>query len=219
MLTDLDFEQWVQHVFSHPVGDSPWYFDTDAELWDGEPLLTVQHLTRLFESPERLLKEYSAEQLERGVWYLACGGQEFTHALLDISVPWAVRQRGLQSIQTFYREFFAIGCSDELGHLCKTRSTPINGACYMWWDMFPSWGHPEDATRQDEDQTILQVIENILDVASEACRESALHGLGHWQPHYPGAVRSIVDEFLSRKPQISAELREYALAARSGVVL
>jgi hypothetical protein len=139
-------------------------------------------------------------------------------ALLDQNVPWPIRQRGLQSIYTFFEKFFAVACSDELGHLCKTDSTPINGACYMWWDLFPSWGNPEDAARQEEDQVILKVMEGILGIESEACRESALHGLGHWGPGYPEEVRRIVDDFLGRDPPISEPLREYALTARSGYV-
>ena len=79
MPTNLDFEQWVRHIFDHPVADPPWYFQIGQETWDGEPLLTVQHLTCLFESPERLLKEYSAEQLEQGLWYLA--GEDLLHEI------------------------------------------------------------------------------------------------------------------------------------------
>jgi hypothetical protein len=70
MPTDLDFDRWVQHVFDHPVANPQWYFQIGQEAWDGGPLLTVQHVTRLFESPEQLLKDYSREQLEQGLWYL-----------------------------------------------------------------------------------------------------------------------------------------------------
>lgn len=219
MPTNLGFDRWVQHLFNHPVADPPWYFQIDQETWDGEPRLTVQHVTRLFESPERLLRDYSREQLEQGLWYLAGEGMPFMQPLLDQSVPWLVRHRGLRSIRTFYEKFFAVACSDELGHLCTTASTPVNRACYMWWDLFPSWGNPQDLARQEEDQTILQVMKSILDLASEACRESALHGLGHWHLTYPEEVRRILDEFLGRVPPISDPLREYAIAARSGMVL
>ncbi|MCX7426064.1 MAG: hypothetical protein NTW96_10650 [Planctomycetia bacterium] len=219
MLNDLDFEHWVLHVFDHPVTDPQWYFQIDQETWDGEPLTTVQYVTRLFESPERLLKDFSREQLEQGFWYLAGAGQPFMLALLDECVPWPVRERGLRSIQTLYEKFFAVACTDELGHLCKTASTPVNGACYMWWDLFPSHGNPEDPSRHEEDHAILKVMRSILDIPSEACRESALHGLGHWHLHYPEIVRQIVDEFLETTPEMSPPLWEYALAARMGEVL
>lgn len=211
MPTDLDFDRWVQHVFDHPVAQPPWYFQIDQETWDGEPLLTVQHVTRLFELPERLLKDYSPEQLEQGLWYLGGEGQPFMQALVDESVPWPVRQRGLHAIRTFYERFFAVACSDELGHLCRTTFTPINRACYMWWDSFPSYGNPMEPAHQEEDQTILQVMTGVLDLSSEACRESALHGLGHWHLHYPEEVRQIVDGFLGRGPALSTALWEYAM--------
>jgi hypothetical protein len=218
MPTDLTFDQWVQHVFDHPVDEPPWHFDVYQDTWYGEPLLAVHYVTRLFESPERLLRDYSREQLEQGLWYLAGEGMPFMQALVDQSVPWPLRQRGLQSIRTFYEKFFAVAYTDELGHVCTTVSTSTNGACYMWWDLFPSWGNPEERSRQEEDQTILQVMKGILAIASEACRESALHGLGHWHLTYPEEVRRIVDEFLGRNPPISDPLREYAMAARSGYV-
>jgi hypothetical protein len=129
-----------------------------------------------------------------------------------------VRQRGLQSIRAFYEKFFAVVCTDELGHLCRNAWTPVNRACYMWWDLFPSWGHPEDPSRQEEDRTILEVMEQILGIPSDACRESALHGLGHWQLHYPEAVRQVVDGFLEKLPALSSPLRDYAFAARNGCV-
>jgi hypothetical protein len=208
----------VQHVFDHPVAEPPWYFQIDQETWDGEPLLTAQHVTRLFESPERLLEDYSPEQLEQGLWYLGGEGQPFMQALLDESVPWSVRERGLLSIQMFYEKFFAVACSDELGHLCRRTFTPINRACYMWWDLFPSYGNPFGPSRQQEDRTVLHVMNEILSLDSEACRESAIHGLGHWHLNYPEEVQQIVDEFLGRDPVLSTALRGYAMAARSGCV-
>ncbi|MDY0170543.1 MAG: hypothetical protein RBS80_28645 [Thermoguttaceae bacterium] len=219
MPRDLAFDQWVQHVFNHPVTDPQWYFQIDQETWDGEPLWTVQYVTRLFESPERLLRDYTREQLEQGLWYLGGEGQPFMQALLDDNVPWPIRQRGLHSIQVFFERFFAVACSDELGHLCKTTSTPINCACYMWWDLFPSWGNPKDSSRQEEDRTILKVMKGILNIGSEACRESALHGLGHWHMHYSETVRRIIDGFLHGDPPISVPLREYAITVRSGHIL
>jgi hypothetical protein len=72
--------------------------------------------------------------------------------------------------------------------------------------------------RHEEDQTILQVMRRILDLESEACRESALYGLGHWHLHYPDEVRQLVDEFLGQDPPMSEPFGDYAMAARSGCV-
>jgi hypothetical protein len=58
----------------------------------------------------------------------------------------------------------------------------------------------------------------ILAVDSVACQESALHGLGHWQRHYPTFVREAIDEFLTTRKNMRRELREYAQCARHGCV-
>ncbi len=53
---------------------------------------------------------------------------------------------------------------------------------------------------------------------SDACRESALHGLGHWHLYHSDKVEDIIDDFLASPAKVSCKLREYALAAREGVV-
>jgi hypothetical protein len=59
----------------------------------------------------------------------------------------------------------------------------------------------------------------MLALPHDACRESALHGLGHWHHAYPDQTADIIDEFLARNEGIRDELRRYAMAARCGCVL
>ena len=58
-----------------------------------------------------------------------------------------------------------------------------------------------------------------LALSHDACRESALHGLGHWQPHYPARVAHIIADFLARTPALRPELQAYARRAQRGAVL
>lgn len=62
------------------------------------------------------------------------------------------------------------------------------------------------------------ILRRLLAIPHDACRESALHGLGHWAHHYP-QVAGIVDEFLSSAPGLRPELIAYAERARIGNVL
>jgi hypothetical protein len=48
---------------------------------------------------------------------------------------------------------------------------------------------------------------------------SALHGLGHWAKDYRQRVAAIIDGYLKRAAEIREPLRQYALAARRGMVL
>jgi hypothetical protein len=54
---------------------------------------------------------------------------------------------------------------------------------------------------------------------SIACREGALHGLGHWQMDYPRQVGEIIDRFSMTRPELPAELQQYMLRAYGGSVL
>ena len=119
-LSDLTFEEWVIFTFDHPVDDSrlDWYWDVDADWWDGPSALTVEYLTRTFENTGSVFAPYSDSQLNQGLWYLAsnaCSNHMF--ALMDASVPWPARQRCIHSVQSLYEDCFAKRCTPHLSHL------------------------------------------------------------------------------------------------------
>ena len=66
-LTDLSFEQWIEHAFSHEVRHqcNPWFFDPDPDRWDPKPVQAVDYLTRLFEEPDRHLEWFTDAQMLR----------------------------------------------------------------------------------------------------------------------------------------------------------
>lgn len=68
-------------------------------------------------------------------------------------------------------------------------------------------------------QATLSVMSEVLDLPSETCQFSALHGLGHWHAHHPEQVEQIVDAFLTRHKDLRPHLIEYASRARIGSVL
>jgi hypothetical protein len=89
----------------------------------------------------------------------------------------------------------------------------------MWWDSIPIAGHPDDPAREQMDETILWVMNATLQLDSIACRESVLHGLGHWHLHYPKQVEGIIQNFLQRNQVLPDNLRTYALSALKGCIL
>jgi hypothetical protein len=224
-ITALTFEEWIAFAFDRRVTRPEWYFDDDADWWSGSPGLTVAYLTGLFEEPGSLMSLYSPAQVSQGLWYLVANGcSDSMCSLLDGSVPWADRRRAIDSIGTLNESLLAKVCSDHLSHRDRGPDppesvSPLNLVCYMWWDLFPSWGNPADASMAATDAAILGVLRRTLHLPSTACREGALHGLGHWHLNYPGQVERIIDDFLARTPQVGPELREYAMSARGGCVL
>jgi hypothetical protein len=65
---------------------------------------------------------------------------------------------------------------------------------------------------------VLKVLQRLLAVPHDACRESALHGLNHWRSGYRSRVREIVDQFLHHTPGIRRELGIYAVRVRDWYV-
>jgi hypothetical protein len=87
----------------------------------------------------------------------------------------------------------------------------------MWWDIgpFPA------ATSPARLQACFDVLEETLALRNDACREGALHGLGHLRTDGPLELRrqAIVARFLEQNGALRPELVAYAEAARSGCVL
>jgi hypothetical protein len=221
-LTHLTFEQWLAYAFDHPVSDSgqAWYWDDAADWWNGPAADTIQFLTQAFEKAAMLFQPYSDAQLNQGLWFIAsnaCSNHMF--ALLDSGVPWPARQRCVRSIHNLFEECFAKRCTPHLGHLDEPGASPLNMVCYMWWDIIPIIGQPNHPDQIDLDREILGVMESTLQLNSIACRESALHGLGHWQPYYPQQTAGIIDDFLQTQTGLREELRTYAVNVHRGCVL
>lgn len=219
-IKELTFEQWLRYVFDHPVNDSgrEWYWE--ADWWDGPSAETVRFLTRAFENAGVLFQEYSEAQVNQGLWFVAsnaCSNHMF--ALLDRGLPWPARQRCVRSMHSLFEQCFAKRCTPHLSHLDEQAAGPLNRACYMWWDLIPIGPQPNDPNQIGLDQEILGVMQSTLQLGSLACRESALHGLGHWQPYYPQRVKEIIDPFLQSQNDLREELRTYALSASCGCVL
>ena len=115
-------------------------------------------------------------------------------------------------------------CTPHLSHLDGRRTdpleqgaSPLNSACYMWWDILPIHGCPDIPERAEFDAEVLVVLQRLLAIPHDACRESALHGLGHWTIDY-SKVPFIIDDFLSHTPNLRPELVAYARSAKTGVL-
>jgi hypothetical protein len=142
-LTELSYEDWLEHVFSHEIRtcQAAWYFDLDAPWWDGPPAVTVAYLTRLFEDPDPALAYFADSQIAQGLHYLIdSGAGGYVLALSQSAVALQDRLRCLESIGTLFAHLFAPRCTPHLSHLDEPGAGPLNVTCYMWWDIFPVGG-------------------------------------------------------------------------------
>jgi hypothetical protein len=218
----LSFDDWIEHAFSHEVRFQrpQWFFDDDFDWWNPEPAQAVAYLTRLFEEPKEPLYWFTDAQIAQGLTYLVSTSASGDNGwLYSIEVPITNRIRCIESVVSLFAKLFMPRCTLDLSHLREPVTGPLNIVCYMWWDEFPCIALPSDPAWHTLQQHALQAMERILNLDSIACRESALHGLGHWQRQCPAEVTAIVDRFLESSADRAPRLIAYAKSARCGCVL
>lgn len=219
ILREATVEEWTEFLFARPVDEPAWYWETDADRWEGSPERTVELLAETFERSGELLEPFDDEQVGQGLWMIASSsGPDIVRPLLDEAVPWDLRKRALESIFILFHDCFAVRCSNHLGHLEEPDSNPLNTSCYMWWDLFPLVPEPENPALAERDGLILSIMARTLELPSAACQEAALHGLGEWERAYPEQVHEVVERFIWANRKIRPPLRHYAYAALHGDV-
>ncbi len=221
VFTGLSFDAWVRHLFDHPVTEPAWHWDEDADSAELPPQLVVAYATELFQHAGNLLASYTDAQANQGLWFLISEGNSPLYALNDASVPLEQRVNCIRSITTLFEQYFVPRCTQHLSHLNETEpgTGALNMVCYMWWDIFPLCGQPEDAARREIDEACLSVMKTTLQLPSLACQESALHGLGHWGLHYQEHCQSIISAFTQRHQDLCPRLAKYAALAKDRHVL
>jgi len=211
---DPTFEAWVKQVFDHPADGPEWFWDSEADTSEPPPEVCIRFLTRLFNDPVKYAGHYEDAQLGQGLWFLvdnSCSSHMF--AVFDTALPLDQRVACVRSIRSLFAKLFAARCSKQLSHRDPPNPNPLNLSCYMWWDLFPSWGTPA----HDVDGELLAVMDSLLDLDSSACQESGLHGLSHWRAAYSEPATRSIARFLERGV-VSDELRQYAQLAHRGCV-
>ena len=170
--TDGSFDNWVRYLFDHPVTDPAWHWDINAEFVDLEPNRVVQYTTQLLRHSSELLAPYSDAQANLGLWFLIGEGNSPLHVLTEPTIPIEDRLRCIDSISILFEQCFAKRCTPHLSHLDEPGAGALNPVCYMWWDVFPLYGQPENLSRHEIDARCLSVMETVLQLPSIACQES-----------------------------------------------
>jgi len=210
--------KWIEYVFDHPATDPAWHWAPDAPEWGEPPAQVATHIAEAFKDSGRLLARFSDEQLNQAFWFLVSGScSEFMYALVDPAVPSSSRLCALRSFVPLFEQVMAARCSPHLSHLDEHVANPLNGACYMWWDILSIHGCPEEPARAEFDAGVLMVLRRLLSIPHDACRESALHGISEWSVYYP-QVAGTVEDFLVCTPNLRPELASYAQRAKVGNV-
>ena len=137
--------------------------------------------------------------------------------LLDVKILLVSRLRALRSFVPLFEQVMAARCSSHLSHLDEKGANVLNSACYMWFDELLDRFHPHRLVQAQLDVELVVTLRAILAIPHDACRESALHGIGHWVGCY-SQLADVLDQFLASTPGLRPELVTYAEHARAGKV-
>ncbi len=223
MIKEASFDEWLAYLFDRPESDGSnhWVFGNDSgPAWDVPGAETVQFMAKTYEDPDYWMRRYSKTQIADGLsytWNSSLSDLDFL--MRDDPIPWELRRRAIRALVPLYEKCFRNLCTEGLSHLGECLDNPVNGVCYMLWDVCPFHGKPENPEQQGTDSACLAVMAAALRIDHEACLESALHGLGHWNNKYPVQSASIIEQWLKSNGAASRlELRRYASAAAQGGV-
>jgi hypothetical protein len=175
-------------------------------------------MTRLF-LKSGCLNVYSLEQVAEGIWFLIGGSSpsKSSQALFNPAIGLNERVACIHAMHEFFRSFVAPATPG----LADTHSDPFHGACFMWWDILPLRPFAGDSPVGEPElhDACLKAMSEILELRSDVCRFSALHGLNHWRENYRDTVEATIDAFLAHGLEITPHIREYAMKARASLCL
>mgnify|MGYP001596870939 CR=1 FL=1 len=202
-LDELNFELFVDFVFNR-TQETERGFD---EYKFGDTKVTTDHLIRLFCNPEFLLEEYNVEQIEEGFEFitgLLCFVQ-FDGLLWDKRLLFSLRKELISAMFNLFSRLFA-----------KKSFGTID---FMWWDILAYGYYMENGQPEDEDgakiqQSMFETLKQILEIDSQECQKSALHGLGHLKH---SETETTINDFL-RRHLVTDELRDYAKLCIDGTM-
>lgn len=213
-LDEDTFERWRNAIFTAPRHASQYDQMQRGVLPEEEhDALTLLFLHRLLTTSRELLDRYTHAQIDAG-FVEVLGKRSYLDVLAEAVLPLPLRCECLAGMTSLFRDVFSIVYGNTLGHMNQcTRDGIPNSACYMWWEVDPVLGWVEGA---EVHAAFVQHVTDVLKLDSEACCESALHGLGHWNgPQGRKWVEDLIDEWLAARPHASPLLRRYAGWARS----
>lgn len=220
------FAKWISWVFDHPVDEpNPWYWNYSGPVIAPEGGQALQYLTTLVGDARQVLKPFSNAQCDQGLNFLlnriCCDhlGSYLFDTWVDESLPWADRKASINSVKTFFSEFYPSRCPEQFvpGPDGWKNADPLHRSCFMWWDLVGPNPAAREPVQQQVAEACLDVLAEILDIEFRPCWWSALHGLGHWGEYNREKSSGLIEAFIAkRKHQLGEKLQKYAETAKIG---
>lgn len=210
------YEEWLHHCFGRFSAATQ-----HDDLWQ----LTREDDSEFSAVPSEIVDLYTATMLR--------SGQDLVHysnVTLGYGLSFMFESHFASTIYQYCDRVGAeqLLCIEVLFRDCiEPRKLPIyrgvdlSSYCRLGWVVFDFWDNSALNTFDDRQrqQAIISVMEQCLELGSDGCIQSALHGLGHQHWSDSERVEAIIDRFLSDRLDVNAELAVYAQRCRTGQIL
>lgn len=215
----MQYDEWFQNLHGQSVAWEASDFDRlqvlDADIAALPPDEQARFMGTLCERSGQHVKELGPHDMGQLLWYAMGSGASWWSDIGDVPIETA--ESAVLAVRDLYEQCFLPSLTEWRGP--GTASEKLETACYMLWDMdggLSSILYHHSPRRLA--QACYEVLEFALSLPSEACWESALHGLGHVISARAEPGRSIIDRWRKATPGIPPELEQYAQAGWSGCV-
>ncbi|HET7584323.1 MAG TPA: hypothetical protein VFK13_05415 [Gemmatimonadaceae bacterium] len=226
MIVDLrkaTVAQLARAIFDHPTSD-----DLDEAWYSGdvafaiEPERQLRLITELFHGAPVAFSDYSAEQIEAGLWCMMGGVHpELLCGLIwDRQLPFDARRELVQSIYPLYDQVLAPYPYDEIDFGNPDDSNRrFRTIDYMAPDLLldaSSFRHEDADDAALVRGAFLDLFTRLLAHDAPVAQYAALHGLGHLQHERRAAA---IQQYLDSHAKLDPGQRDYAERASRGAVL
>ncbi len=210
------YEEWLEHIFDHPVFDPAWHWSRDAPSFEADDAEIAALIELTFLHSGRDLTRFTDAQMNQGFRYLASiTGSNYIWSLNRPKVLLETRLSAIASIATLYRDCFAVRCTRTLSHYDDQPCAALNGACYMFWDFSALTNIQDEANKPVIADACFEVLSEMLAMDHPACQEAAIHGYYEFHYSYPDRVAAAMRTFL-QKPVADQRLKHFAARVRDG---
>jgi hypothetical protein len=216
------YQEWLEFYFGRlQDGQDPWQFEWEFEA---SPLELADLYTTTFTNSASDLVSFSDWSLSTGLEAL------LVHNLSNMPFELTKKELGsdkklafVRSLGFLYRDFLTKRVPPFLGHLNEGAGNRLNSITYMLWDSTPLSGLIAVRDPSSRKSALIEMLREVLLMRNPnpACLEGVLHGLGHMvhaYVNYRSDVISAIDDFIANGRMPRAELLQYAIHAKTGMI-
>jgi hypothetical protein len=134
------YQRQLNHIFNRPTTEPAWYWQDHWEegIFDDDPLSAFTFIETLLKDIKTDLSPYSDDQIGLGLEYVFNNAN--SNLACDFKVAEIHIERKVEAIRSsfaLFRDIFNPRCEPMTSAFSKEKSSPLNGICYMFWDICP----------------------------------------------------------------------------------